>query len=291
MSTLYHYTSLQGLIGMITGKSIWASHCEFLNDSSEFIHALSFAKSYSSHIYMEDDYLAGFGWVIRDSLENMIKHKVFVSSFSEKNDLLSQWRGYCPQGAGVSIGFDQKLLKKYCEENGFKLEQCIYNEEDQQKMILDATNECLNQFPKRSLMRSEYNELSSKEKVEFDFTQRKNILSGESKLRTEKALSNLCEKINDCAPLIKHSSFYEESEWRLVSRNPSRNIEYRVSKSHIVPFLVLPVIKEYPDIIKQICIGPNPNSHRCLKSIEQLLMNEGLEGVDISVSNIPFNSW
>ena len=291
MNTLYHYTSLQGLIGIITGKSIWASHCEFLNDSSEFNHALSFAKGYSSNIYMEDDYLAASGWAIRDALEHMVKHEVFVSSFSERNDLLSQWRGYCPQGAGVSIGFDQRLLLKYCEENRFKLEKCIYKLEDQQALILDITNECLDKLPKPHIMRSEYEELSSRKKVDFDFGMPESVLNGKDRLKTKEALNDLCEKVNECAPLIKHSSFYEESEWRLVARNPSKNVEYRVSMSHIVPFLILPIIKEHPGIIKKICIGPNPNSYRCSKSIEQLLEKEGLNGIDIDISEIPFNNW
>ena len=32
---LYHYTSLEGLLGVINSKSIWASHCKYLNDSLE----------------------------------------------------------------------------------------------------------------------------------------------------------------------------------------------------------------------------------------------------------------
>ena len=291
MKTLYHYTSLHGLIGIITGKSIWASHCEFLNDSSEFNHALSFAKGYSGNIYMKDDYLAAFGWAIRDGLQNMVKHKVFVSSFSEKNDLLSQWRGYCPQGAGVSIGFDYGLLRKYCEESGFRLEKCIYSVEDQQTLILDITNECLSQFPKPSVTRSSYDNLSSKERVDFAIKQHESTLNGVGKLKTEQILKKLCENINECAPIIKHSSFHEESEWRIVARNPAEDIKYRVSKSHIVPFLILPIIKEYPEIIRKICIGPNPNPNRCAKSIEQLLINEGLNEIEIDVSEIPFNSW
>lgn len=291
MSILYHYTSLQGLIGIITSRSIWASHCEFLNDSSEFSHALSFAKGYSGNIFMEDDYLVSFGWAMRDALEHMIKHEVFVSSFSEKNDLLSQWRGYCPQGAGVSIGFDKEILDKYCKESWFKLEKCIYDIEEQQTLISEITNECLSQFPMPSLERSDYNILSSEEQVEFEIKQHENCTGKEGRLETEEALNNLSKKINEYAPLIKHSSFHEESEWRLVARNPSSDIKYRASKSHIVPFLILPIIQKYPNIIKQICIGPNPNTYRCKRSIEQLLVNESLKGIEVNISEIPFNSW
>ena len=68
---LYHYTSLQGLIGIISNSSIWCSHCEYLNDSSEFNQAIDFAKIASGSIFMDDDYLASRGYAIRHAIENM----------------------------------------------------------------------------------------------------------------------------------------------------------------------------------------------------------------------------
>ncbi|MEC6816983.1 DUF2971 domain-containing protein [Photobacterium toruni] len=291
MSTLYHYTSLQGLIGVITDKSVWASHCEYLNDSSEFIHALSFAKTVSGNIFMDDDYLEAFGWAVRDSLEHMVKHDIYVASFSENADLLSQWRGYCPQGAGVSIGFDLDILNAYCESHGYRLEKCIYNSKIQSSKIIDITNNCLDFFPQPSITRTDYDSLKSEDRVNFICDERERTTNGQAKEAAKKATNWLCEQVNECAPLIKHSGFHEESEWRIIARNPVENIQYRVSKSHIVPFLVLPLIREYPEIIKEIYIGPNPNSHRCEKSIKQLLKSEAIENVTIKISSIPFNSW
>ncbi|HIF9092766.1 TPA: DUF2971 domain-containing protein [Photobacterium damselae] len=291
MSTLYHYTSLQGLIGVITGKSVWASHCEYLNDSSEFIHALSFAKTVSGNIFMDDDYLEAFGWAVRDSLEHMVKHDVYVASFSENADLLSQWRGYCPQGAGVSIGFDSEILNTYCENQGYRLEKCIYDSEIQSSRIVDITSQCLEIFPKPSITRADYDALNSKEQVTFTLSERERTTYGQVKEEATAATDWLCEQVNECAPLIKHSGFHEESEWRIVARNPTENIQYRVSKSHIVPYLVLPLIRDYPEIIKEIYIGPNPNPHRCEKSVKQLLKSEAIEHVTTKISSIPFNSW
>jgi hypothetical protein len=33
---LYHYTNWDGVLGILTTKSLWATHYRFLNDSSEF---------------------------------------------------------------------------------------------------------------------------------------------------------------------------------------------------------------------------------------------------------------
>jgi hypothetical protein len=159
---LYHYTSLEGLIGILKSQSIWASHCEFLNDSSEFLHALSFAKSYSGNIYMEDDYLAAFGWGMRHALEEMDKHDIYVSSFSEKPDLLSQWRGYCPKSAGICIGFDKNSIESFCSKKGYKLSKCLYDHDQQQEHITELVNSCLQNFPKAKISRADYEGLDSK---------------------------------------------------------------------------------------------------------------------------------
>ncbi|OLD27475.1 MAG: hypothetical protein AUJ04_03935 [Acidobacteria bacterium 13_1_40CM_3_55_6] len=40
---LYHYTSQEGLMGIITERCIWASKIHYLNDSEEFSIALDLA--------------------------------------------------------------------------------------------------------------------------------------------------------------------------------------------------------------------------------------------------------
>ncbi|PTQ65047.1 Protein of unknown function (DUF2971) [Nitrosomonas oligotropha] len=288
---LYHYTSLAGLIGVINNKSIWASHCEFLNDSNEFSHALSFAKGYSSNIFMEDDYLAVFGWVVRDSLEKMQKHDVFVCSFSEKPDLLSQWRGYCPQGSGICIGFDEDKIRQFCDKYGFKLEKCIYDIKAQETKILSYLNECLEKFPKPELTRAEYDALDTSGRCEHELRYRVLVETGTNKELAYGATSVFCENINDIAFLMKDYGFHEESEWRIICSNPSNKKEFRHSNSHIIPYITLPLIEEFKDSIKEIIIGPNPEKHRCKKSIEHLVESNGLESIEIKLSKIPFNSW
>ena len=37
---LYHYTSPAGLLGIVKSRSLWASGIHYLNDSSEYRHAV-----------------------------------------------------------------------------------------------------------------------------------------------------------------------------------------------------------------------------------------------------------
>lgn len=288
---LYHYTSLAGLIGIITNKCIWASHCEFLNDSNEFMHALTFAKGYSGNIFMQDDYLAGFGWVVRDSLEKMQKHDVFVSSFSEKPDLLSQWRGYCPQGSGICIGFDEEKIIRFCKKHGYKLEKCTYDTKEQETVIFSYLMECMDKFPKPQLTRAEFDALDARGQVEQELEYRALVESGMHKEQADTAVAEFCERINHSAPLMKDYGFYEESEWRIICINPSAQNEFRHSSSHVIPFIRLPLLDEFIDSIKEIIIGPNPEKYRCKSSIEHLIKSNGLRDIDIKFSKLPFNSW
>nr|WP_321239384.1 DUF2971 domain-containing protein [uncultured Tolumonas sp.] len=291
MSILYHYTGLDGLIGILTGKSIWASHCEYLNDSSEFIHALNFARGISSNIFMDDDYLESFGWLLSDAVHKIDKTNVYVASFSEKADLLSQWRGYCPSGAGVSIGFNKELLDKYCNQHGLRLEKCIYDINTQTSMIHELTNNCYMNFPTPIISREEFNSFSAEQQCEFEYAERLRVTEGDGKAQAEIALTQLCENLNEAAPLIKHSGFHEESEWRIISTESPHKVSFRSSKSHLIPYISLSIIQEYPNILECIYVGPNPSSIRCEKSIEQILINEGYNQVEIKQSHIPFNSW
>jgi hypothetical protein len=40
---LYHYTTQAGFMGIFKEKAIWATHTQYLNDRSEYSHALNLA--------------------------------------------------------------------------------------------------------------------------------------------------------------------------------------------------------------------------------------------------------
>lgn len=288
---LYHYTSLDGLIGIINSNSIWASHCKYLNDSLEYIHALDFPISLSNRIYMDDDYLSAFGFSIRKALDEMTHNDVYVSSFSEKPDLLSQWRGYCPSGRGVCIGFKRDILEKYCHESGLNLYKCVYSEAEQSQEMKKLIDQCEAAFPMPTITRAEYNKFESKDRVDHVINYNQYVMKGDGKNQADKALSNLCDSITKLAPLFKDSGFHEESEWRVIAENPTSNIQFRAGTSHLIPYITLPILCFSKDAIGEVIIGPNASSHSCISSISMLLESNGFKGINVRRSKIPFKSW
>ncbi|ARO88754.1 DUF2971 domain-containing protein [Nitrosospira lacus] len=292
MSMLYHYTSQTGIIGIIQSRSIWATHAMALNDSSEFFHSLSFAREVANGIFEDDGYLSAFGWAVHHSLESVSADDLYLTSFSEKPDLLSQWRGYCPAGAGLCLGFDSNDLETFCERQGYKLEKCIYEHQDQIKQIHDLVERCLNRFPKPPLSRDEYKALTSKEQVNFELDYRLRTSQGPDKLEADAAVTWLCAEIAKLAPQFKNEGFHEEAEWRIIAKEPKEQVKFRASSSYLAPYVGLEIlISAANTTLREVIIGPNPNQARCEASVKALLTTTGLDDVELRRSSLPYNNW
>ncbi|MGB6328552.1 MAG: DUF2971 domain-containing protein [Halarcobacter sp.] len=262
-----------------------------MNDSSEYRHALDFAKGYAGKIHMEDDYLSGFAWVLNKALRNMQDSHIYVSSFSEVPDLLSQWRGYCPKGEGVCIGFKQEILEQFSKDNNLIIKKCLYSHQEQQNKILELMKKTLDKFPKFKLTRSQYEKSDTKTQCNYEIDSQIYFTEGEGKEEADKVLKQLCSSVEELAPYMKNQAFQEESEWRIIARNPKADIKFRPSKSHLVPYLILPILEYSSEIISEIIIGPNANEERCINSIKLLIEKNGLKSINIKKSQVPLNNW
>lgn len=141
--TLYHYTTARGLLGILYQKKIWATHINFLNDKKEYIDALNEFKKQTENLrpQVQTPTLTSLphGMMTENSPTKMyddvlefleiMRTMVYVTSFSEERDQLSQWRGYCGNAAGFSIGFNLAKLKellKRTPNTDTLLKKCIY---------------------------------------------------------------------------------------------------------------------------------------------------------------------
>src|SRR6266851_7492318 len=99
---LYHYTSAQGLLGIITSGVLRAGNFSFFNDSSE----LTYGQDLVRDVVVEE-----LGNVPNQLLQLMslrLQHRLYAFSdefdfylccFCEDADLLSQWRAYGSSGS------------------------------------------------------------------------------------------------------------------------------------------------------------------------------------------------
>jgi hypothetical protein len=281
---LYHYTSINGLLGIIESKSIWAANVLYLNDASElnyslellkdeihkFINGISNALSHK-HIF--------FDRILQDIPEWITSQRFafFVSSFSEEGDLLSQWRGYCPGGIGFSLGFQSNRISEWCsKQRNCTLKPCIYDENKQRKELRILIDKLVIRYEKE--MTNYQQGLGADKEIELAV----DFLLGFIKI----------------APTFKHPKFKEENEWRIIkdiflrSQDEPILIKYRKGNSMVVPYIEIPLPStgEIP-FINKVIVGPTRDPILSKASIEMLLKSHNVKFDKVEYSTIPYRNW
>jgi hypothetical protein len=252
--TLYHYTSANGLMGIIESKKIWTTKIQYLNDKSELELALDLIRdeinqqlkgSAGKKVRTDEELNEMLG-----ALEGINTLNVAVASFTENGDQLSQWRGYSEIGKGYSLGFNSRRLQAKVIENGhYLLAPCVYDELKQRELVRELIN--------------------STATVKRDSFAYKFLL---------------------LAPMIKSGSFHAEKEWRLISDVLDyRNSKFRSGNSSIIPYWEFDLDV---DIFTSIIIGPTSEPDLSQGSVYGLLVKQGvsflLQGV--SCSRVPYRT-
>jgi DUF2971 family protein len=150
---------------------------------------------------------------------------VCVCSFSEQADLLSQWRAYGASASGFAIGFSGESLRESFADSGW-LAPVLYDDDEQQDLIRRLLETLI----------EENRKLSDEEKGELPRS------------------GNLRPYLNRYAPILKHKSFVEGREWRIITRPLACTFErfgYHVGPSMLIPYFRLPLGKKHALGIKE----------------------------------------
>lgn len=111
---LYHYTSIDALLGIVSTKSLWATSVHYLNDASESELGISLIRTAAESAAagtsgVDKEFLAYFlGWLNHSFVTYS---SVYVLCFSEAQNQLSQWRGYAPVNGGLKAETGTALTK------------------------------------------------------------------------------------------------------------------------------------------------------------------------------------
>lgn len=124
--TVYHYTSADGISGIIDKHEIWMSNTAFMNDTTE-LKALEKATGIKDDDFTSD--AVKEAWRDRTPNNEMTRSHFYMASFSKKKDSLEQWRAY----GNFCIGFDATELAK---KRRISLYECLYTEDAIRKWIL-----------------------------------------------------------------------------------------------------------------------------------------------------------
>ena len=273
--TLWHYTDFRGLQGILEGK-LWASSVAFLNDTREFQYALDVMKELLTEDADEGEASryepqGPLGDVIHGSLLGYDGADVYVSSFSENKDDLSQWRAYGGGGGpAVAIGFNYSRLKLIASGNGCELYRVEYDRE-----IVEA--EC------RNILHS----LAARAGQSPPATTNPELF------RAVSFTAHVVGPLFSLAARSKDASFQGEKEWRLVwrGRKPKSGVLFRQSRSLIVPYVEIPITTaNVASVFDGVVVGPTPHPQKLLYAVERMVQAKGLS-VQVESSSVPFRNW
>lgn len=290
---VYHYTSPDGLLGILKSRKIWATDFRHLNDSREVLAGVEASiPIIAEEVNLGLKRLKGdltdelrpamdaigegaFGGVERWLSDNSI----FVASCSEPGDSLPQWREYGGRCAGFSIGIDPRAVMVPSTLESFDLFKCVYHADNlsgilrtRARAIFDALETALayilrQQEPEEKLLQ-------------------KNIsLIGWTAI----ALHRLQAEAAIC---YKDSGFESEQEWRFVGGFPLGfalgEQEFRSSAYGITPYIEL----DLPTgSIKEIIVGPKFCSNGQVldatrRGVQELLRRSNWDDVEIVPSSL-----
>lgn len=253
---LYHYTSIDGLLGIVKDKSLWATEIKYLNDSKEFSY---FVDLMSEKARFMIDRGGEFEVAVATQIQSWINDwfidgaLIFTTSFTERGNVLSQWRGYCEHGKGVSLGFDASEISSCAQRSSFKLGRCIYDRERHRTLADQVVTRLIDAAAKNG------------QDLNFHPSQ-----------RYYSTFQAAASDIIQIAVLMKHPAFEEEKEWRCVSE-PITNyvdapIEYRSGRVSLIPFIRFPLpVVNNALAVQTAIVGPSPNPELAFNGISRFL--------------------
>lgn len=275
---LYHYTSSQGLLGILGSNNFWATNIQYCNDSSEVKYGSELIKEIINEklLHVTNDHTKVF-------LERTLRGfnpfsngfaDIYITCFCEESNLLSQWRGYANNGGGYSIGINTHRALNVRDRNYFIL-KVIYDEVLQRKLVSDSIDSIVQTFE-----------------------------SCVTSTNAEDLIPSFCSfftnNIGEFLIMFKHPNFSEEKEWRLVSIKTSLNrdewindIKFRLGGNKLIPYIELSIVPfsginlgKLP--LLNITFGPTLPPELTTKSLHLLLRKHDYHHIEVRSSNIPY---
>lgn len=161
---IYHYTSKEGLLGILKGDKLHFSHLSFVNDMYEFLDIFKILKEMKLEIQQEAKkiFIKGKDKITEELINNMVEDicnfekfldmeiaSVFTMSFCENKDSLCMWSNYTNK-LGYNILVDPNELKRHVRDSIgqnniiFTYGKIIYNYDKKKEIIIKIFKDFFN---------------------------------------------------------------------------------------------------------------------------------------------------
>lgn len=243
---IYHYCTPESFVGIIrAGCQLWATDHRYLNDSAEMNLGINRAINILPSV-------RGLTKAVQDRVVDELRACAdtphYIACFSERADVLSQWRAYGANGRGYCLGLrPESRLVRVGEGDALRanhLLTCVYDTPDINPRLQERFERQVERFEQRAGSKN-----------------------------SEDLVNVLVATAQHHAVMIKHSHFQEERELRMSVDGPAKGVHYRASRLGIVPYRLTESMA-----LEEVWIGPGvgPNSSLALSAVEGFISAEGL---------------
>ena len=279
IGAIHHYTSPEGMKGILESGNFWYTHARFLNDSSEcnYIYRLfpKFPDVYNESLLDEQFFnlIRGISnsflnnnYYKYDDENSIIADDIYVVSFSQDDDSLPLWNYYTKNNDSIGYNISFSILPFDYSSMQFKfIHGSVIYDKDKQKELL-----------KEILLK--YNEffIDNKNQINSNPNHKKNFIE---------QFINILELYNI---FFKHSAYEPEKEYRAVvysvSNYAGMTRQFRTHKGLYIPYISLGYDKP---CISRVNIAPNNNNDLYEYGTKMLLQTLGLNNLVVKNSGIP----
>jgi hypothetical protein len=296
---LHHYTTADGLKGIIEKDELWATSAYSLNDSSEITYGYGLLKEVldnwlAKNLRPEDSMALGVARGLRqlfgeDLLNRNLIRPIYLACFCEDDNLLSQWRTY-GQSGGYSLGFRVPPNIVFAGQ-GFKPEPNTYTSK---------------------WARVEYDRNEQAKKCSTILDPMLAILDDPETARAiptvaDHPLVGYCKIFRAIADILleeivsfKNEAFKVEKEWRVVVRQRELtkqgtddggttplSVHFRTSQGMLVPYVKL-ISTDPAKKLPIACVRSGPTLDKTMAgmAVSMMLSRNGFSGVQVQGSDI-----
>lgn len=296
---LYHFTSPEGLAGILNARALWASLATAMGDGQELKHLIQSdeekdnARPLTQYQTLADALFVKF--LPDPHSEPLEAWRVaggpFIASFCSGYsfwciDKLYQWRTFGREGSGYALAFDYSKEGDECQNQPFLLRKVLYGTQEPEELVnrikglRDAVKETLSK-----LTRAERNQHQDQPEAGGAQAQIDKLESTAKDLWVR--LRRIVLELTAC---VKAKEFAVEEEWRLILTASVQEAKVRSSAGGIAPYVAYPIHipeKGHAEVksstagprltLKEVIIGPAANARITKPSLEFLLGDAKIE--------------
>ena len=288
---LYHYTTAEGVRGIVENREFLATKSDFLNDKLEFQYAVEVMERLTEKYIVNQELRERFFSKLKKEIDRfgvitpicegdgdceMDEMSFYVVAFSklQNNALLwaefTDFRGYC-------LEFDYEKIVEGFQNRVFLHGTVIYDEEEQMNGLLESLLSCI-----RNLIEEGVTDLEG-------FFEEEANPSEESLDRLVTEMSVVCSVY---AMFFKKSFFEGEQEYRfifppLINSIGTDKPNFRLLDQIFLPYIMVEFEGGKENVpLESVMVGAKNNSDIAVRGMRYFLKTQGLD-IPVLLSDIP----